>query len=164
MSNKGINIKEKIMDKIRNGEIKMKPKWYFVFGSVASAGGLVGIFVATIFLINFTIFSFRTNGYMRGYKYEQIIASFPWWALALAVLGILIGVVLLKKYDFSYKKNFLAIAFGIVTSLLIAGLLIDLLGVNDIFARKGMMKKIYKRYDGRCGTIILQGDIWHNVR
>ncbi len=134
----------------------MKPRWYFVLGSLASVAGLVSILVVTIFLVNFAIFSLRTNSYMRGYRYEQVIASFPWWAVVLAVLGVLLGVMLLKKYDFSYKKNFLTIILGLVLSLLIAGFLIDFLGVNDVFVRRGMMKKMYKRYDGRCGATMMQ--------
>jgi len=156
MSNKEINLKEKIMERIKSGEIKMRPRWYFVFGSIASVVGLVSILVVTIFLVNFVFFALRTNGYMRGYRYDQIIASFPWWALILAVIGVLLGVLLLRKYDFSYKKNFLKIIFGLVIALLIAGLLINFLGINDVFLGRGMMKKIYKRYDGRCGAMMLE--------
>lgn len=152
------------MERIKSGEIKMKPRWYFVFGSLASVAGLVSLLVVTIFLFNFAIFSLRTNGYMRGYKYNQIIASFPWWALVLAVLGVLLGVTLLKKYDFSYKKNFLTIVFGLITSLLVASLLIDFLGVNDVFVRKGMMKKMYKRYDGRCGAMMIKNEAGSKMR
>ncbi|NMC51592.1 hypothetical protein GYA54_02595 [Candidatus Kuenenbacteria bacterium] len=164
MSNKEIDLKEKIMERIKSGEIKMKPRWYFVFGSLASAAGLVSILVVTIFLVNFAIFSLRTNGYMRGYKYDQIIASFPWWALVLAVFGVLLGVVLLKKYDFSYKKNFSTIVLSLLVSLLIAGLLVNFLGINDVFARKGMMKKIYKRYDGRCGATMIKNEAGSKTR
>ncbi|HPA25426.1 MAG TPA: hypothetical protein PLK76_01550 [bacterium] len=158
MSNKEIDLKEKIMERIKSGQIKMKPKWYFIFGSVASVVGLVSILVVTIFLVNFAFFSLRTNGYMRGYRYDQIVASFPWWAIILAVLGILLGVGMFKKYDFSYKKNFLIIVIGFIISLLIAGFLIDFLGVNDVFVRKGMMKKMYKRYDGRCGAMMIEDE------
>ena len=49
MSNKEIDLKEKIMREIKSGENKNEAKVYFVFGSLASAAGLVSILVVTIF-------------------------------------------------------------------------------------------------------------------
>ena len=44
------NIENKIMDKVLSGEVKMKPKWYFVLGSITSFVGLVGMIIGAIFL------------------------------------------------------------------------------------------------------------------
>lgn len=150
------------MQKIKSGEIKIKPKWYFALGSILSVLGLVGMTLVIIFFTNLMLFFLRTNSYMRGFRYEQIISNFPWWALLLAILGISLGVIFLKKYDFSYRKNFQIILVIIILSIFIASWIFDLVGLNEAFIRKGMMKNIYRKYDGR-GMMKMQNN-WDNFR
>lgn len=137
------------MLKIKSGEIKIKPKWYFVVGSFSSVLGLVGMVLVIIFCTNLFLFTLRTNSYMKGYRLEQIISNFPWWALFIAVLGVGLGIYLLKKFDFSYRKNFVFIVAVIILAIFTASWLFDSLGINDVFMRRGMMNKIYQKYDGR---------------
>lgn len=161
MSKEELNIKEQIMGKIKSGEIKIKPKWYFIIGSFASIIGLVGTALVTIFFTNLFLFTLRTNSY-RGYRLEKIILNFPWWALLIAVLGFVLGIYFLKKYDFSYKKNFVIIIVSIILSIFIAGWLFNVMGVNEVFIRKGMMKNIYRKYDG-SGMMRMHNN-WNNFR
>jgi len=85
---------------------------------------------------------------MGDVRYQQLLASFPWWAPIIALIGILGGVFLLKKFDFSYKKNFLMIIIIFIGSVVIAGLVIDYLGIDSLWARGGMMRGIYQQYGG----------------
>jgi len=149
MSYQKSKIEEVLMEKIKNKKIRMKPKLYFVFGSVFSIIGFASLIVFVIFLTNLILFFLRTNHFMKGFRCEQIISNFPWWALLIAILGIIIGISFLKNYDFSYKKNFLLIIFGIIISIVFASWLIDFTGVNDVFIKRGPMKDIYRKYDGR---------------
>jgi hypothetical protein len=67
----------------------------------------------------------------------------------MAILGVVVGIWFLKKYDFSYKKNFVVIIVGFILSMIVAGFLIDQLGLNDIWARRGMMRKFYQRIESQ---------------
>ena len=104
---KNLNSVKKIMELINNGSIKMRPKWYFWLGSVTMIAGFVCLVVASIFLMNLFIFSIRTHGPMGTIRWQQLLASFPWWAPILSVIGIASGGWLLRRYDFSYKNNFM---------------------------------------------------------
>ena len=110
--------------------------------------GLAGLVIVSVFLISLFSFSLRTHGPMEDIRYQQLLASFPWWAPVIALIGIIEGVLLLKKFDFSYKKNFLMIIIIFVGSIIIAGLVIDYLGVDSLWARGGMMRGLYQKYGG----------------
>jgi len=148
MSKTKVNITDSVMSRIKTGEVRMKPKMYFILGTLGMITGVVGLAIVSVFLISLVSFSLRTHGPMGDVRYQQLLASFPWWAPIIALIGILGGVFLLKKFDFSYKKNFLMIIIIFIGSVVIAGLAIDYLGIDSLWARGGMMRGIYQQYGG----------------
>ena len=147
MRNKKINITEKVMKKIKNEKITMRPKWYFWLGSAILFIAIVSLMIVTVFLISLVTFSLRNRGGpMAIVRYQQIVSNFPWWAVVVSILGLISGITLLKKYDFSYKKNFWLVAGGFVLAVILAGILIDILGFDNIWIRRGPMKKFYQQY------------------
>jgi len=144
-----LKLKEKIMSQVKTGKIVMKPKWYFMVGSLLLFSGLVVLSAGVMFLANITVFALRRHGPMVSWRLQMMMESFPWWAPVLAVMGIILGVRLLKKYDFSYKKNFSLIVISFVLATLLAGFLIDRLGLNDYWMRRGSMRRLYQRLELR---------------
>ena len=74
---------------------------------------------------------------MGQYRLEQLLSTFSWWMPLLAILGLITGIWLLRKYDFSYKINFKLLIIGLVASILIAGFVIDMTGLNDFWLHRG---------------------------
>jgi hypothetical protein len=144
-----LKLEEKVMSLVKDEKISMKPKWYFVMGSSLFFGGLVSLGIGISFLVNLTAFVMRKHGPLASWRLQLIIDNFPWWAPMLAATGFILGVKLLKKYDFSYKKNFGAIVISSILAILAAGLLIDKLGLNDYWARRGPMKRFYQGFEPR---------------
>jgi magnesium-transporting ATPase (P-type) len=140
------NIAEEIMKKIDMGEIKMRPKGYFIMGSIFTFIGLVSTVVVSTFSIGLIRFSLRSHGPMGQYRFDQILASFPWWTLVLAILGLVLGVWLIRKYDFSYKIKPWLVIVGFILAIIIGGYVIDITGVNDVISRQGPMKGMMKNY------------------
>jgi len=140
------SLEKAVMTQITAGNIQMKPRWFFVLGSVSMMLGLVSASVGAIFLMNLLFFSLRQHGPMGEWRLQLMMESFPWWVLLLAIGGILSGIYLLKKYDFSYKKNFSLIASVFIIAIVSAAFLIDLTGINDLWFRQGPMRKFYQRY------------------
>lgn len=134
------------MSKINSGEIKMRPKIYFVAGSVIMFAGLVLSIITSAFFLNLTRFIIRSQSPMKQFRLEQMIYNFPWWIPLIGLLSIILGIYLLKKYDFSYKKNFLLIILSFLIAVFAAGWIIDLLGINQMLERKGPMKRFYQKY------------------
>ncbi|MEI6479599.1 MAG: hypothetical protein WCO21_02085 [bacterium] len=149
MSNqKQIETQDNISSLIKSGKIKMKPRWYFLLGSIAMFSGLFGIATLSIFLTSLITFSLRTHGPMGEIRYEQLLSSFPWWAIPVVILGIGVGIWILREYDFSYKHNFLYIVIGAVAAILFIGWSINYFGFDSGWMGRGGMRGLYKQYDG----------------
>lgn len=140
------NIEKEVMAKIAKNQITMKPKWYFIAGSLLMIVGLVGLSVVTVFLTNLTLFLLRKHGPGVG-RLQMMLETFPWWVPLLTIIGMVSGIWLLKKYDFSYKKNFLLILLAFVVSIILSGWLIDSFGFNEIWSRRGPMKRFYQQFE-----------------
>ena len=124
----------------------MKPKWYFILGSIITFIGLVSTVVVSTFSIGLIRFSLRSHGPMAEYKFDQIMANFPWWTLVLAILGLILGIWLIRKYDFSYKIKPWLIITGFILAIIIGGYIIDITGVNDAISRQGPMRGMMRNY------------------
>lgn len=146
MPNELKSITREIMSKIDAGEIKMKPKWYFILGSIFTFIGLVSTVVVSTFSIGLIRFSLRSHGPMAEYKFDQMIADFPLWTLALAILGLILGIWLIRRYDFSYKIKPWLVITGFILAIIIGGYIIDITGVNDVMSRQGPMKGMMRNY------------------
>lgn len=145
MSNKNeINLESKIMDRVISGEVKMKPRLCFILGSVLSFVGLVGLIIGAVFFTNLTLFLIRKQGPGTG-RLIQMFDSFPLWIPFLALLLIILGVLMLKKYDFSYKRNPLVLVLTLLVAVLLSAKIIDSLGLNEIWSRRGPMRRFYMR-------------------
>jgi hypothetical protein len=146
---KPIDIEKNVMVKVKSNEISMKPRWYFVLGSILMMAGLVGMSIGAIFLTNLTLFLMRQHGPMGQWRLQMIMDSFPWWVPILAIASIAMGIWLLKKYDFAYKKNFGLIAVGFIISIILAALIIDYLGLNDVWSHQGPMRRFYQQLENQ---------------
>jgi len=128
---------EEIMSKIHKGQIKMRPRVYFVLGYVITIIGLAMSFISSIFFVGLTRFALRSHGYMGQYRVGQLLNSFSWWIPFLAVFGLVLGLWLIRKYDFSYKINFKLLVVGVIAFVLLAGFIIDTIGLNDFYLKRG---------------------------
>ncbi len=134
------------MNQIHNEKIKMKPKLYFLVGSILTFTGLVASVVISVFLIGLIRFSLRSHGPMANYRLDQILSNFPWWAVTFSILGLILGIWLLRKYDFSFKVNFKLLIAGFILAVIIGGWIVDNLGLNDLLVRRGPMQGIMRQY------------------
>lgn len=146
MSNKKLNIKQNVMDQIKNEKVSMKPKTYYIFGSIIAFLGLIFSIVTSIFLFSIVSFITKSHGPMGQYRLEQLLSNFPWWALILGILGLILGIFFIRKYDFSYKFNPLLLIGIFVAAIIIAGFLIDLTGLDNLWLKRGPMNGIMRQY------------------
>ncbi len=145
------------MGKIHEGKIKTRPKIYFILGSLLAFLGLVSSIVVSVFLLGLMRFLSRAHGPMGEYRLEQILLSFPWWAPVFAALGLISGIWLLRRYDFSYKIDFKIIIASFILAIISAGIFIDMTGLNDSWVRRGPMKGMMQKYLQEDGTQLNSG-------
>lgn len=157
MSKELKNIKQTVMEKIHHGDIKMRPKWYFVLGSLFAFLGLVASMVTSVFLFGLIRFSLRSHGPMGEYRLEQLLANFPWWTALIAVAGLGIGIWLLRRYDFSYKVNFWWVTALFIVAMVATGWILDMTGLNDTLLHRGPMQGMMRQYFEENGSWPGQG-------
>lgn len=163
MSKELKNITDSIMDQIHDEKIKMKPKIYFIIGSAFVFGGLVSSVIISMFLVGLIRFSLRSHGLMADYRFDQILDSFPWWATIFAIFGLIVGVLFLRKYDFSFKLNFKLVIVGFVLAVIVGGWVVDYVGLNDVLTQRGPMQGIMRQYK-QDNNIMNGGQGYHRGR
>ena len=139
-----------IMEQIKSGKIKMRPKSYFIAGSILLGGSLAVIFSLALLFLSASTFHIRTTHPMSFLRYGQkgglaFIQLFPWQLIILSIIGIWGGLWLLKKYDISYKKSFLSTSVVFIGVLLAFAFFIDNTGINDRLKLTRNFAPIYKQ-------------------
>lgn len=137
MSKELNNISTDVINQIRNGQIKMRPKIYFILGSIFIMIGLIASVISSVFLISLTSFLLRSHGPMGEYRLQELLNSFSWWILVFMVVSIVAGVIFLRKYNFSYKYHFTFVIIGFVLSIFIAGIIINISGMDKAWLSRG---------------------------
>lgn len=138
------DIEKNVMTKIKKGQVKMKPKSYFILGSILMAIGVISAITVAILFLSVDIFSLRLHGPFYQKHINHMLAIFPWWSLIISLMGIISGYYLLKKYDFSYKKNAKAILIFVIICVILAAYLIDYFSLNNILLKQPPFKGFYQ--------------------
>jgi len=141
-------IEKNIIEKIKKGQIKMKPKYYFVLGSISIVFGMLLSFLFSAFFINLISNRVRVHRMTEYLPMGQpgrliFLSNFPWHFLFLTLIFLTIGAWLLKRYDISYKKSFLAITAGVIITTVCAGLIVDKAGINKPLQRNPGFRRLY---------------------
>ena len=131
-----IDIKASVMDQIRNGQVRMKPRSYYTLLSIASVGAATLASVAIAYLFSIVFFWFRilaadTMAYGARANLNELITSFPWWVVVLALLFLTIAVILVRKHGRMYKHRISTIILIIITSSLLVGLGLSFLSIGN---------------------------------
>lgn len=133
---------KKVMGRIHTEHIKMRPRIYFVLGSLATFVGLVMAILTSIFTISFIKLSLRSGGgKLAEYKMDMLLSHFSWWGPVFAATSLLLGIWLLRQYEFSYKKNFVHIVIGFVLAILAASFILDMTGLSEVMLQRGPFHK-----------------------
>lgn len=133
------------MQKVKLNEIVMKPRWYFILGSLLSVIGLISFSIAAIFLVDLTLFLIKQHGPMGEWRLQLMLQSFPLWIPFLAFISLIPGVWILKQFDFSYKKNFFLIICGFIISIVLAAIVLDYSGLDTLWYKQGPMRRFYQQ-------------------
>ncbi len=131
------DITKHVMGRIHTEQIKMRPRLYFILGSLATFVGLVMSILASVFLLSLIKLSLRGGGKMAEYKIDELLSHFSWWGPSIALVSLLLGIWLLRQYEFSYKKNFILIVIGFILAIVAASFILDMSGLNEVMLQRG---------------------------
>lgn len=148
---KNQDLSKNVMQEIQRRGVKMRPRLYFVLGSVLLGLGLTGAIITAVFFLNLFVFRLRILGpwgYLRWGRLgiPLFVTTIPWTVLLASVVAVAAGLTILKRYEFSYKKNFLVPAIVLIVVVGVLGFLLDRIGFNERVAPHRPLRPFYKHY------------------
>ena len=137
-------ITQQVMQRIKAEKIKMRPRIYFVMGSIFGVLGLTTAFISSAFMLSIFHLSLREGGRMHAYKLETLQEMFHWWIPVLAIVGLVTGIWLLRRYEFSYRTNFIWVALFFTLSVIFASATFLYSGAYGAILERGPMHGLVK--------------------
>jgi hypothetical protein len=129
-NNQEQKLSDKILERIKSGQVRMKPKFYFVLRTllVAVAIFIVGSFV--LFLISFIGFHLRASGilYLPGFGLQGFGVSLkllPWFLIFISVILILLLELLAKRFSFVWRRPIFYSLLAVILIALVGGIIVD---------------------------------------
>jgi len=120
------SIKKDVLERIKKGEIKMKPKLYFVLRPIIFLFLLMLLFATVIYFLSFILFIFKINASgtlmvfgLRGL--ESIFLSLPWGLIILILVSIIVFEVLLVKFKFAWRRPVFYSLLGVIILFFLVG-------------------------------------------
>jgi len=124
------SIKERILEKIETGQVKMRPKIYFLLKTMLIVGGIFLISGFIIFLISFIHFHLRITGlwYLPSFGFRGLGIYFrllPWFLILISLILILILEILAKRFSFVWRRPIFYSLLAIILISLVGGFIIN---------------------------------------
>lgn len=103
------SIKDLVLDKIKKGEVKMRPKAHFVLKTILVLSGAVILALFVLYLISFIAFALRAGGIgsLPGFGSRglgSLLVSIPWLLILIAIFLIAALEILVRRFSFSYRR------------------------------------------------------------
>lgn len=152
------SIKNMVLDKIKKGKAKMKPRWHFVLKGVLVALGVALLLFTLLYLFSFILFVLAKSGVVfipsfgpRGVG--LFLMSLPWILIILSIVALAVLGILVKKYSFAYKKPTMYSLLGILLIVFLGGFFVNKTKVHDEAMRFAQDRKLpvagplYRKYN-----------------
>lgn len=131
------NIKQNILDQITSGKISMRPRMYFITGSILSVLGLL-LSAMTLIVATYLIrFDLTHPGPGADRKLSILIANLPLVVPVIAVFSLIGGLYLLRRYDFSYRRHFGYILLVVIASLWLGVVALERSPIEEFLNKRG---------------------------
>ncbi len=120
-----------IIEKIKKGEIKMRPKWHFILKTLLVILGAVVACLFALFLVSFIFFSVRGA---RGPL--PALFALPWILVFLSVILIVVLELLVRYFSFGYRRPILYTVLGIIIVVMLGSMLISRTRMHYFFLER----------------------------
>ena len=121
---------EDILEKIKKNELPIKSKTYFRLKYLILLCLLAAIFITSLFLLTFIIFSLSAAGQLALITFgtpglKLFLILFPWKLLALDIILVFLLGWLLRTFRFGYRTPVVYLLLTILTVIIGTSLIID---------------------------------------
>jgi len=106
------NISKAVLEKIKTGQVKMRPKIHFILKTALITLGAIVAALFLLYIISFIAFALRVSGIIFtpgiGYRgFGPFLFALPWLLISVALALVLILEFLVRKFSFAYRKPIL---------------------------------------------------------
>lgn len=111
------NLADKIINKIKERQIGMRPRWHFILQTLLVILVCVLAFILAVWLLSWLYFILHASGAWflpafgrRGWL--SFLNSFPWWPATIGLILVMILAFVLEKFRWAYRQPLLYIGLA----------------------------------------------------
>ena len=160
------NIKENVLNKIKEQNIKKRPTWYFMIRSIFVSAF---IFMSVFFVVYFSSFmqllsyeqEFKKASRLGTQGFFILMQTIPWMIIVFLLIALTALHFLVRYFEFGYQRPILYTMLGTLLATFLLSYLIGYLDKESRLARLGENRKIpflnnfHDKYrDGRQGRLL----------
>jgi len=140
-------ISQKVVSRIEKGELKMRPKAYFVIKTILIVGLLVLAFLFALYFGSLIVFVLRMNDILlfHGMGFQairNIILSFPWYLVFLVIGLVVLIEIVAKRFNFIYRKPLVVSLLIILALVFLSSFLIERSSLHHSFFRLAEQERL----------------------
>lgn len=127
------------MTAVKNGQLKMKPKWHYFLKTSLWLIGLTTILLSALYLFSLFLFIAHRTGIwivpvfgLRGMLIFLI--SLPWLLILAVLLFIVILEISVRHYSFAYRLPLLYSALGVLLIVVVGGAILAGTPLHDMLS------------------------------
>jgi hypothetical protein len=119
-------LKEKVLERIRSGQVKMHGHAYFAAKTILLVVGVVLALLFGIFAVSFLLFLLQANGLLLLPAFGmtglvKLLTLFPWLIVVLALVFMILLELFVQRFAFAYHQPIMYTVLGIFLLVIIAG-------------------------------------------
>src|SRR3989344_2081055 len=120
------SIHEAVLERIRGGEVTMRPRWHFMLKATLVVAGIALAGLTLLFVVSLAMFALRASGvwFMPAFGWHGFAVflwSLPKLLILLAIVFIIILELLVRHYAFAYRRPLLISALMVIALALLGG-------------------------------------------
>lgn len=165
-----MNEQEKLLQKIKAGEVKMVPRWHFVLRGLLWGAMTIVVAIIAVYLLSFVLFALHQSGLAFAPLFGwmgimMFIVSSPWLLIGVVGIFLFLLYVLVSRYSFSYQKPLVYSMLGLVLVVIAVSSLIQSTNLHqrtgEFAKRHGVpgLEHMYKGVTERPPKDITRGTI-----
>lgn len=154
---KKTEIENTVMAKIKKQEVKMKPHYYYTLLSVLGVGfvalaSLVVAYSMSVVTLWLRIQDAPGPAYGAKRNLSSMISEFPWWALIIGIILLVVSIVVIRKIGILYKFRLAYLIPLIIIAVSVLGFALSYTALPDTFKSHSPRNTICDSDDTSCQT------------
>lgn len=151
-------LQQEVLKRIQSGDVRMKPRIYFVLLTVLTAvatvaAGLVISYLVSIMMFIIRIQTAHTPALGARANLSETLANFPWWAVIMAVVLVTVALWLMRTYGRMYRHKMSTVLVVLVASSVILGVSMSYAGLghpeSSMGSGNGIEQGVHEAGSGR---------------